>query len=173
MSPLAAIALHFTLLSLVAVGGVTVVLPEMHRLTVDVHHWMTDAQFQNLFVIARAAPGPNVMIVSLIGWQVAGLPGALVALVAMCGPCGVLTYFVARAWQRFRGAPWQRAVEAGLAPITVGLVLATGYLLAQGTPAGWTAYAVTGATAGLVVGTRVNPLWLFAAAGALGLAGLV
>jgi chromate transporter len=171
MSTLAAIALNFGMISLVTVGGVTAVLPEMHRVAVDVHHWMSDAQFKDLFAIAQAAPGPNMMIVTLIGWQAAGLAGALVATVAMTAPCCVLTYCVARAWQRFRGTAWRRAVEAGLAPITVGLVLATGYLLARGTHTAWTAYAITGATTGLIVFTRLNPLWLFAVAGVLGLAG--
>jgi chromate transporter len=173
VSPLVTIALRFTVLSLVAVGGVTSVLPEVHRVVVDVHHWMSDAEFTQLFAISQASPGPNMLIVALIGWHVAGLPGALTATAAMCAPCCTLSYLVARTWDRFRGARWRRAVEAGLAPITIGLVLATGWLLARGTQGGLPAYAITAATAALVVFTRVNPLWLFVAAGALGLAGLV
>ena len=173
MSPLVTIALRFTILSLVAVGGVTSVLPEVHRVAVDVHHWVTDAEFTQMFVIARAAPGPNVLLVTLIGWQVAGLPGALVATAAVCLPSCTLSYFVAHAWKRFRGARWREAVEAGLAPITVGLVLATGWLVARGAPVGWIAYAITAVTTALVLFTRVNPLWLFLAAGLLGLLGLV
>lgn len=173
MSPLAAIAVHFALLSLVAIGGVSVVLPEMHRLAVDVHGWMTAEQFTDLFVIARAAPGPNVMLVTLVGWQAAGLPGALVATAAMIGPPCVLTYWIARTWQRFHGARWRRAIEAGLAPITVGLVLATGYLLTQVPGAGWVAHGITAATVACVLWTRLNPLWLFAAGGLLGVLGLV
>jgi chromate transporter len=173
VSPLATIAARFTVLSLVAVGGVTSVLPEVHRVVVEVHHWMTDTQFTNLFAISQAAPGPNMLLVTLIGWQVAGFPGAVVATAAMCAPSCTLSYFVERVWQRFRGARWRRAVERGLGPITVGLVLATGWLLTRGAQGGGVAYAITAATAVLVVSTRVNPLWLFVAAGALGLAGLV
>jgi chromate transporter len=173
VSALGTLAVHLMLLSLVAVGGVSAVLPELHRLAVDTHHWMTAAQFRDLFAIAQAAPGPNAMIVSLIGWQAAGLPGAVVAVAAMCGPSCVLTYFVARAWQRFRGAPWRRAVEQGMAPITVGLFLATGYLLISAPQAGPGAYLVAVATAALVLATRVSPLWFIAAAGGLGLVGLV
>lgn len=173
MSPLVTLAVRFAVLSLVAVGGITSVLPEVHRVVVDVHHWLTDAEFTDLFAIARAAPGPNMLLVTLIGWQVAGLPGALVATAAMCAPGCVLSYFVARLWQRFRGAPWRRAVEVGLAPITVGLILATGWLLTRGAPAGWTASGITAGTAALVLWTRVNPVWLFVAAGVLGFAGLV
>jgi chromate transporter len=96
-----------------------------------------------------------------------------VATLAMCGPSCALTYLVARAWQRFEHAPWRRLVEAGLAPITVGLVIAAGYLLARPPGASWASYAVTAGTTALVLWTRVHPLWLLAAAGALGLAGLV
>jgi chromate transporter len=173
VSPLATIALRFTILSLVAIGGVTSVLPEVHRVAVDVHHWVTDAEFTQMFVIARAAPGPNMLLVTLIGWQVAGLPGALVATAAMCVPSCTLSYFVAHAWERFRGARWRRAVAAGLAPITVGLVLATGWLVARGVPVGWMAYGITAVTTALVLFTRINPLWLFLGAGLLGLLGLV
>jgi chromate transporter len=173
VSPLVTLALRFMLLSLVAVGVVTTIVPEVHRVSVDVHHWVTDAQFTQLFVIARAAPGPNMLLVALIGWQVAGLPGALVATAAMCLPSCTLSYFAVRAWQRFRGAGWRRAVEAGLAPITVGLVLATGWLVARGAHDGWTASAITGVTAALAAFTRVNPVWALVAAGALGVLGLI
>jgi chromate transporter len=145
----------------------------VHRLAVDVHGWMTDAQFTQLFAIAQAAPGPNMLIVALIGWQVAGLPGALVATAAMCAPSCTLSYIVARGWQRLRETRGRRAVEAGLAPITIGLVLATGWLVARGAHVGWAAWGVTTAVAVLVLATRINPVWLVAAAGALGLLGLV
>jgi chromate transporter len=173
VSPLVTIGLRFMVLSLVAVGGVTSVLPEVHRVVVDVHHWVSDAEFTQMFAIARAVPGPNMLVVTLIGWHVAGLPGALVATVALCAPSCTLSYFVARVWQRFRGARWRGAVEAGLAPITVGLVLATGWLLARGAPGGGTAHAITAVTAALVLFTRLNPLWLFLGAGVIGLLGLV
>jgi chromate transporter len=173
VSPLATIAVRFMVLSLIAVGGVTTIIPEVHRVAVDVHHWVTDAQFTELFVIARAAPGPNMLVVTLIGWQVGGLPGALVATVAMCLPSCTLSYCAVGVWQRFRGAPWRVAVEAGLAPITVGLVLATGWLVARGAHADGVAYAITAVSAALVVFTRINPVWLLAAAGLVGLLGLV
>ncbi|RPH74584.1 MAG: chromate transporter [Candidatus Rokuibacteriota bacterium] len=173
MSPLVTIATRFMVLSLVAVGGVQSILPEVHRVVVDVHHWVTDAEFTQMFVIARAAPGPNMLLVTLIGWHVAGLPGAVVATAAVCLPSCTLSYFAAHAWQRFRGAPWRRAVEVGLAPITVGLVLATGWLVMRGAPGGWVAYTITAVTTVVVLFTRINPVWLFAAAGALGLLGVV
>ena len=173
MSPLVALALSFTVLSRVAVGGVTSVLPEVHRVVVDVNHWMTDVQFAQAFAIAQASPGPNMLVVTIIGWHVAGLPGALVSTVAMITPCATLSYGVGRVGQRFHGAAWRRAVEAGLAPVVVGLTLATGWLLARGASTSWPGYAITAATTVVIVLTRVNPLWLFLIAGVLGVAGLV
>ena len=174
MSPLVIIALRFSVLSLIAVGGVTSILPEVHRVTVDVHHWLTDAEFTQMFAIAQASPGPNMLIVALIGFHVAGLPGALTAAAAICLPSCTLAYLVERVWRRFRGTPLRRAVEAGLAPITIGLMLATGWLVARGAPGtGGVAYAITAVTAALVLFTRVNPLWCLAVAAALGLLGLV
>jgi chromate transporter len=94
------LVLVFAPLSLVAVGGANVVLPDIHRQVVQVYGWMTDADFADLFALAQAAPGPNVLVVSLIGWKVAGWTGALVAILAMCLPSSVLAYGMARAWRR-------------------------------------------------------------------------
>ena len=174
MSPLVTIALRFGVLSLLAWGGVTSILPEVHRVAVDVHHWISDAEFTQMFAIAQASPGPNMLIVALIGFHVAGLAGALTATAAICLPACVLAYLADRVWERFRGMRLRRAVETGLAPITIGLIIATGWLVARGAPGtGWVAYAITAATTVLVLVTRVNPLWLFAGAAALGLLGLV
>jgi len=169
-SPLAALAWQFSILSLVAVGGANSIIPEMQRQVVDVHGWMTGGDFADLYALARAAPGPNVLVVALIGWHVAGLAGALVAMGAMCGPSSVLAYGTMRVWDRFRAAPWRIAVQAGLAPVTVGLVLASGYLLTRAADSDWPAYAVTAVVAVLSVRTRLNPVWLLLGAGILGLA---
>ena len=167
------LALQFALLSLIAVGGANAVVPEMHRFFVESRGWISDSEFADLFAIAQAAPGPNVMIVGLLGWKVAGLWGAMVATVAMCGPSGLLTYGVGHVWHRFRGAPWRAAVQSGLAPLTVGLILATGYILARAADHGWAGYAVTAATVALVLGAKLHPLWLLGGAGLLGCLGLV
>lgn len=166
-------ALQFALLSLIAVGGANAVVPEMHRFFVESRGWLGDTEFADLFAIAQAAPGPNVMIVGLIGWRLAGLTGAAVATLAMCGPSGVLTYAVGHVWHRFRGAPWRAAVQSGLAPLTVGLILASGYILARAADHSWAGYAVTGVTVALVLATKLHPLWLLGAAGVLGALGLV
>jgi chromate transporter len=161
------------LLSLVAVGGVNTIVPELHRQTVEVAHWLTDQQFADLFALAQAAPGPNVLFVTLIGWQIAGWEGALIATAALCGPSCVLTFAVAHAWRRFKDAPWRIATQAGLVPVTVGLIAASAFLLARAADRSLVAVAITAATAGIAYWSRINPLWALAAAAAIGFAGLV
>jgi chromate transporter len=119
---LIALALIFAQLSLVAFGGGNTTLPEMHRQVVDVHHWMTGADFAALYALAQAAPGPNLMVVPLIGWQVAGFAGLLVTTLAIFGPSSILAVLALRLWRRFKDKPWRAAVQAGLVPISVGLV---------------------------------------------------
>lgn len=166
---LAEIGIYFTLLSLVAVGGGNALIPDMHRQLVEVNGWMSSREFASLVALSQAAPGPNILIVSLLGWKVGGLAGALVATGGMCLPSTLLTYFFTRTWDRFRAAPWRAAVQAGLASVTVGLILASGYVLARAADHHWLGYAVTAATVAAVLKTRVHPLWLLAAAGVIGL----
>jgi chromate transporter len=170
---LAQLAIDFSLLSLITVGGVVTVLPEMHRNVVEVHGWMSGAEFAQLFALAQAAPGPNILVVSLIGWKVAGLAGAVVATGAVCAPSSILTYVVSRIWHRFRGNRWRDLIEDGLVPMTVGLMLAGGYLLTLAADHSALGFAITCVTAGTVLATRIHPLWLLGAGGLLGLAGWV
>jgi chromate transporter len=170
---LATLALTFAPLSLLAVGGANAVIPEMHRQAVDVAGWMSDRQFAELFAIAQVAPGPNIIIVTLIGFHVAGIAGALVATAAMCGPSCVLTYFAGRAWERFRAARWRIIVQAGLVPVSVGLIGASALVLARTADVSAVAVAITLATGAVGYFTRIHPLWMFALAAALGYAGLV
>ena len=170
-SPLAALFGYVALLSLFAVGGANAAIPEMHRVTVEVMHWMSDRQFADTFAIAQLSPGPNVIIVTLIGYHVAGLAGAAVATVAMCGPTCAMAFFLARVWDRFKDAPWRIAIQAGLVPVSLGLIAASAFVLARA--ADHTVYAglITVTTAAIAYWTRVNPLWVFLAAGLIGLAG--
>ena len=171
MLVLAQLAGLFALLSLLAIGGGAGIIPEMQRAVVDVHHWMTGPQFLALFALSRAAPGPGSLIAMLVGQQAAGLPGALVAAVAMFGPSSVLAYLAARFWLRGAGGEgWRGWVQRALAPIAVGLTLAAGIALLRGTQHGWAAYAVS-ATATLVLTfTELNPGFM-ALGGALTLLG--
>jgi chromate transporter len=163
------IALWFGLLSMMAFGGMPSVMPEMQRMVVEVNGWATADEFIQLFAIGQAAPGPNVLIVSLIGWKVAGLAGALVALFAVCGPSAVLAWWVSGLWERFKDSPWRKAIAQAIAPLVVGLILSAGYVLATpgGTP-DWRLWLVAGAACAGNLLTRLNPLWLIAAGGVAG-----
>jgi chromate transporter len=172
-SQLGALAVSFLTISLLAFGGANAVIPEMHRQAVEVAHWMTDREFVSLYALAQAAPGPNVMVVTLIGWHVAGLAGALVATAAMMGPSVLLTFFAYRLWSFFRNRPWLNAIQNGLTPVTVGLVSSSAFLLAQTSDHGALAYGVTAATAALTYWTEINPLWVFVVAACLGGFGLL
>jgi chromate transporter len=167
------LATRFALLSLIAVGGANTVIPAMHQQFVELGHYMSDREFADLFAIAQATPGPNVLIVTLIGWRVAGIAGALVATVAMTAPSCLLTYAVINVWDRFRKAPLRGAIQLGLAPVTVGMVLASAYIVTRAADHSALAWIITAATTALVLGTRVNPLWALAGAGVLGILGLV
>lgn len=162
------LALTFGVLSLIAFGGMPSVMPEMQRLVVEVKGWTTDAQFIQLFAIAQAAPGPNVLIVSLIGWRAAGLAGAVVALLAVCAPAAVLAWWIADLWERFKDSPWRRAIQQAIAPLVVGLTLAGGYVLCTPAAPDWRLWAIAAGAAAAMLALRVNPLWLLAAGGAAG-----
>ena len=170
---LATLASHFLLLSLLAFGGANAVIPDIHRDAVVISRWMTDQQFADLFAISQASPGPNILIVTLVGYHVAGLAGALVTTAAMCGPTCVFVYFVGRVWNRFRYARWRIVVQAGLVPVSIGLIAAAAMVLARAADHNWVAVLITLGTAALAYATRIHPLWMFAGAGLLGLAGLV
>lgn len=163
------ITFYFGTLSLIAIGGANALIPDMHRQLVEASGWMTSREFATLVALSQAAPGPNVLIVSLLGWKVAGLSGALVATAAMCIPSSLLAYGFTRVWDRFRTAPWRMAVQSGLAPVTVGLILASGWVLTRAADHSWIGYGITATTVLLVMKTRIHPFWLLAAAGLAGL----
>jgi len=162
------LALYFGLLSLVAFGGMPAVMPEMQRLVVDVKGWTTPEEFIQLFALAQAAPGPNVLIVSLIGWRVAGLAGALVALAATCGSAAIVAWWVADLWERFKDAPWRAVMQRAIAPLVVGLIFSGGYVLATPAAPDWRLWLIAVASAGAMLATRINPLWFLACGGAAG-----
>lgn len=170
---LAEIGLYFLTLSLMAIGGANAVIPDMHRHLVDIQGWMSSTEFVALVALSQAAPGPNVLVVSLLGWKLAGLSGALVAIAAMCVPSSILTFFFSRVWQRFHQARWRNVVQTGLGSVTIGLILASGYVLTRSADHNWIAYGVTAVTAALMMKTKIHPLWLLCVAGLLGFFGVV
>jgi chromate transporter len=165
------IAATFGSLSLVAVGGANAVIPDIHRQVVDVYGWMNDATFAGLFALSQAAPGPNVLLVSLIGWRVAGLAGLLVATAAILIPAALLALAAGRVVARWAETAWIRAARDGLVPIALGLILASGVVTARAADHSALAFLITGATAGFVLVSGRNPLWALAGATAAGLAG--
>jgi chromate transporter len=134
---------------------------------------MTDRQFADVFAIAQATPGPNVIIVTLIGYHVAGLEGALVATISMCGPTCILAYVVGGLWDNFKDAPWRAIIQAAMVPLSLGLIGASTFLIAQVALSNWAAAGLMVGTASLTYWTRINPLWVFFAAALLGLFGAV
>lgn len=145
----------------------------MHRVVVDNHQWLDDATFTHLYAIAQAAPGPNVLVVTLIGWEIAGLPGALAATLAMCLPMSVLIYLLIDRWGSFSGKRWQQAVSIGVAPLAVGLIFSGAALIAQAAALGWVAWLLVAATVLANLRTKLHPLWFIGVGAALGLLDLV
>jgi chromate transporter len=152
----------FVPLSLVSVGGGQTLVAGIHRQVVDNHHWLTETQFVDAFAISRMSPGPGTLLVTLIGWDVAGVWGAIVASLAIFVPSALLVYGLARLWARYRGARWQLALEAGLRPVAAGMILASGFVLLQALEGGWPARCIAIASTVLLMTTRINPVALMA-----------
>jgi len=150
-------------LSLLAFGGGTGVLPDMQRASVDIHHWVSAREFLDFFAISRAAPGPGSLIVVLIGQKAAGFPGAIAGFIAMFGPSSVLAYLGALFFRRTGQAPGRALLERALAPVAIGLTLASGLALLRATEHGWATYAVSGIATISFACTEIHPLLLLAA----------
>ena len=164
---------HFLLLSLLAIGGAIGTAPEMHRYVVGERGWITDQQFTDSVALAQAAPGPNLLFVVVVGYYIAGLAGAMVALAGMLIPSTALALGASRFAQRNRHSRPVRAFVAGMAPITVGLLLATGWILIE--PVRDAAGAVALALGTVLVGwrVRVSPVWLIAVGALVGAVGWI
>jgi chromate transporter len=171
----------FASLSLLSIGGGNAVLPEMHLEAVRGHHWMTDSQFADIFSISQTAPGPSILIVTLVGYgaglRVGGVPcailGGVIATVAMIVPAASLMYAVTLFWQKAQKSKWRIAVEKGFAPLTVGLIMATSLVMSKAADHDWRAYLLTTICTAIFVLTKTNPLIVVFAAGVLGYFGIV
>lgn len=161
----------YSQLSLLAFGGGNSILPEMQRQVVDVQGWMPASAFAALFALAQAAPGPNLLVATVVGARVAGYPGAAVATVSMLLPSSVLIVLATSAWHRFRDHAWRRRMQAGLVPMTAGLVIAAAVLLVRSTTVGVGTAAIVAAAAFLLVRTRAHPVLLLAAGACAGILG--
>jgi len=172
-NPIWSLVWTFGLMSLFAVGGANAAIPEMHRIAVEVNHWMTDRQFADIYAISQLSPGPNVLIVTLIGYAVAGFGGALMATLAMCVPTAALAYYVSRWLRRSTSSRWPSIIQTALVPLSIGLMAASALIVAQAADRNWAAVAITLAVAAAAYATRLNPLWLLLAGGLLGFAGVI
>lgn len=162
------ICLVFGSASLLSFGGGNAVIPQIQLQAVHTYGWLSAQQFAQAFAIAQAAPGPSTLLVSAIGYQAGGIPGALLATVAMILPAWVLVYLAARFWQHGHAGRWRTAIEEGLAPIAIGLILASAVVIARGTEHGWMQPALTALATLVLCGVRLNPLWVMGACGFLG-----
>jgi len=163
------LTVHLGVLSLLSFGGIPTVLPDLRDFVVATNGWVSDRDFANFFAVVQSVPGPNmILMMSFIGWKVGGLAGAIACALATFGPSCTVVFVIHGLWDRFRAAPWQRIVRRGLAPVTIGLVIAGGIAMAGASTTGWPTLVVTAAAMALVLGTRLSPLWALIAGGAFG-----
>jgi chromate transporter len=168
---------HFLVLSLISIGGAITTASDMHRYVVQEKGWMGDDAFTASIAIAQAAPGPNILFVAVIGWNIAGPLGALATLAGILIPSTTLTLWVARFARQRRETRGVRAFVTGLAPVTIGLLLATGWVLAQPYLAApdrrLGASLLMAVTVLAIVRTRIGPMWLVALGAVVGALGWV
>jgi chromate transporter len=173
LPPSVILAAHLALLSSISFGGFPTVLPDVHDL-VAAKGWVSDWEFANIFAISQVMPGPNmILMMSFIGFKVGGVAGAIAGAMATFGPPCAIYYGSYRLWDRFREMPWQRVVRRALAPLTIGLVIAGGYVMARAADVGWPTVAITAAAVVVTARTRISPLWILIAGGGLGGLGLL
>ncbi len=168
----------FGMLSVLSIGGGNTVVPEMHLKAVGQFHWLDGRQFADLFAISQAAPGPSMLIVTLLGYKAGGegawgVVGAILATIAMIVPAALLVYYTAKFWNAAKDAKWRKAVERGFAPLTVGLVLASGVIVAKSADHGYREWALTAVATVVFTCTKTNPLVVVGIAGVIGWLGLV
>jgi chromate transporter len=168
------LAMHLALLSCISFGGFPSVLPDLRNFVVAGNGWVTDQEFTNFFALFQSVSILYfILLMSFIGWKVGGVPGAIVSAVATFGPACAMYFAAHQLWDRFRDAAWQKIVRRGLAPLTIGLVIAGGTVMARSGDAGWQGVALTIAAAGVMIRVRINPLWVLAGGGAFGGLGLL
>ncbi|MGH8012294.1 MAG: chromate transporter [Candidatus Binataceae bacterium] len=155
----------FALLSILAVGGGTAVLPQMQYMTVHQFHWITDSQFRDVYSLGQVAPGPNMLMVMLIGYRLAGALGAAVVGVAFFLPDCILTFFANRLWQRFEGSPWRTAIQRGMAPVAIGLMLSGTWAIARLSVFNAVGAVIAAVTLGVLLWRHVNPVLMISAGG--------
>ena len=173
MNPLSRITFYLALMSSISFGGIPSVLPGIHDFVVG-NGWLTDRDFSNFFALAQTIPGPNmILMMGLIGWKIGGISGAIAGAGATAVPPCTMYFVGYRLWDRFRDTAWQQVARASLAPLTFGLIIAGGAVMARTADKDWQATGVTIAAGVFLLTTRLNPLWILGAAAVLGALGAV
>lgn len=165
--------LHFTVLSMLAVGGAITTATDMHRYLVQEQGWLNDTEFNASIALAQAAPGPNILFVALLGLHSAGVAGVVLAMLGIMLPSSAVALVVGRLRRANREAVALRAFTAGLTPLTLGLLVSTGWVLTTPTRSHWGTWALLAVTVALNVRTRLSPMWLIALGAVTGMLGLV
>ena len=169
MNQLPALIRVFAYLSLLTVGGGMAACPELKVLTVEVHHWLTFTQLIHLYSMGQMAPGPNMMMIVSIGQWAGGFLGAIVTLLAFFGPTAVLAFAVARSWKSLEAWPWRRSIQEGLAPVSIGLLLAGCLTMAKGAITGFETAAIAVGVLLILLQYKINPALLVVAGAVIGL----
>ena len=172
MNQIPALIRVFSYLSLLTVGGGMAAFPEMKILTVDVHQWLTFHQLIHLYSVGQMAPGPNMMMIVAIGQWAGGVPGAILTLLAFFGPTALLAFVVARFWKRLESWPWRRSIQEGLAPVSIGLLLAGCFTMAKGAITGLETGAIAVGVLLMLLQYKINPTILVVAGAFIGILSL-
>ena len=165
ISPLARV---FAYLSLLTVGGGMAAFPEMKILAVDVHKWLTFPQLIHIYSVGQMMPGPNMMMIVVIGQWAGGVLGAIVTLIAFFGPTALLTFVVARFWKKLKKWPWRNSIQEGLAPVSIGLLLAGCFTMAKGAITGLETGAIAVGVLLMLIQYKINPALLVLAGAVIG-----
>lgn len=168
LTELGALFLHFLSLSIFATGGAMALASDMHRYVVDQHGYLSHSQFVNSIAVAQAAPGPNLLFVTVMGWQIAGLPGALATTLGLALPAMVWPFLVSRLGRMAQFKRALTALQRGLGPLAIGLMASTCWLLVQGAPGGLIGAGLLVITLVLLAWTRLPAVLLIALAGLAG-----
>jgi chromate transporter len=168
MSELPALVRVFAYLSLLTVGGGMAAFPEMKTLTVDVHEWLTFPQLVHLYSVGQLAPGPNMMMIVPIGDWAGGPLGSILVLIAFFGPTALLTFAVGRCWIKLETWPWRTSIQQGLAPVSIGLLLAGCFTMAKGAIFGLETAAIAAGVLLILLQTKFNPALLVLGAAVVG-----
>lgn len=169
MNQVPALVRVFAYLSLLTVGGGMAAFPEMKVLTVDVHKWLTFPQLIHIYSVGQMAPGPNMMMIVVIGQWAEGFRGAVATLLAFFAPTALLTFVVAKGWRKLKKWPWRKSIQEGLAPVSIGLLLAGCFTMAKGAITGLETGAIAVGTLLILLQYKINPALLVVAGAVIGI----